>query len=80
MKTWTLGNAKHQFSQLVKLAVTTGPQTVTKFGRPVVVIVSVDEFKRMSPPKETLAEFFAPLKRSGINLTRSKDLGRKPVL
>lgn len=68
MKTWPLQDAKNQFSQVVELALTEGPQTVTRHGEPVAVIVAADEFKKMARPKESVVEFFAPLKGSGIQL------------
>ncbi len=77
MKTWPLQDAKNQFSQLVEKAQTQGPQTVTRHGHPVAVIVSAIEFKRMVRPKESVVEFFAPLKGSGIRLRRQRDLPRK---
>ncbi len=77
MKTWPLQDAKNQFSQVVELARKKGPQTVTRHGRPVAVVVSADEFKTMARPVESVVEFFAPLRRSGIRLTRRRDLPRK---
>jgi antitoxin Phd len=80
MKKWPLQEAKNQFSQVVELARIEGPQTVTRHGEPVAVILSADEFKRMARPKETLLEFFAPLKSSGIKLERAHDLPRRVKL
>ncbi len=80
MKTWPLQDAKNQFSQVVELAKSKGPQTVTRHGEPVVVIVAADEFKKMARPKESVLDFFAPLKGSGIRLARSRDLPRKVKL
>jgi prevent-host-death family protein len=77
MKTWPLQDAKNQFSQVVELARTKGPQTVTRHGEPVAVVVSADEFKTMARPKEGILEFFAPLKGSGIRLERRRDLPRR---
>jgi len=77
MKTWPLQDAKNQFSQVVELARKRGPQTVTRHGQPVAVVVSADEFKTMARPAETVMEFFAPLRRSGIRLARRRDLPRK---
>ena len=77
MKTWPLQDAKNQFSHLVELALTKGPQTVTRHGEPVAVVVSADEYKRMNRPKESVLEFFAPLKGSGVHLERRRDLPRK---
>jgi len=77
MKTWPLQDAKNQFSQVVELAQTRGPQTVTRHGQPVAVIVAAEEFKRLVRPSESVVEFFAPLRRSGIQLKRRRDLPRK---
>lgn len=77
MKTWPLQDAKNQFSQVVELARTKGPQTVTRHGEPVAVVVSADEFKAMVRPQERILEFFAPLKGSGIRLERRRDLPRR---
>ena len=77
MKTWPLQDAKNQFSQVVELARKKGPQTVTRHGQPVAVIVSADEFKTLARPTESVVEFFAPLRRSGIRLAHRRDLPRK---
>jgi len=77
MNTWPLQDAKNQFSRVVELARKKGPQTVTRHGEPVVVIVSADEFKTMARPKESVLQFFAPLSGSGIRLARQRDLPRK---
>ncbi|MDA0837927.1 MAG: type II toxin-antitoxin system prevent-host-death family antitoxin [Planctomycetota bacterium] len=45
-KTWQLQDAKARFSEVVDLAVSEGPQYVTKRGKPAVVIVSVEEFTK----------------------------------
>ena len=77
MKIWPLQDAKNQFSQVVDLAQKEGPQTVTRHGEPVAVVVSAHEFKRLTRPKESVLEFFAPLRNSGIRLQRQRDLPRK---
>ena len=77
MKTWPLQDAKNQFSQVVELAQTEGPQTITRHGKPVAVIMAAVEFKKIARPKESPVEFFAPLHGSGIRLERSRDLPRK---
>ena len=80
MKKWPLQDAKNQFSRLVELAQTEGPQTVTRHGRPVAVVVSAEDFRSQSRPKESVVEFFAPLRSSGIRLARQRDLPRKVKL
>ena len=73
---WALQDAKNQFSRVVELARKKGPQTVTRHGEPVAVIVSAEEFKQLSKPKETVLEFLAPLRNSGIRLERNRDVPR----
>ena len=77
MKTWPLQDAKNRFSRVVELARTRGPQTVTRHGQPVVVVVSAEEFKTLARPKESVLEFFAPLQNSGLRLERRRDAPRK---
>ena len=49
--------AKARFSEMVDRALSDGPQTVTRRGKPAVVVVSVDEFARSrgkTRPKKSL--------------------------
>lgn len=55
---WPVGEAKARFSELIEAAVADGPQTIARRGRPVAVVVSVDEWDRRTRRKGTLAEFF----------------------
>jgi len=81
-RSWQLQTAKAQFSEVLRRAHSEGPQYVTRGGKEVVVIVSVEEFERFTArnrqPK-SLVEFFAqsPLVGSGIDLERKPDYGRK---
>src|SRR6266540_3510578 len=75
MKTWAVQDAKSRFSHVIELARTEGPQTITRHGKPVVVLVAAEEFKKSRAPRETPAEFFSKFKGIG-HLRRSKDLPR----
>jgi prevent-host-death family protein len=44
---WSLEDAKNGFSAVVAAARRGRPQTVTKHGRPAVVVVAVEEFERL---------------------------------
>jgi prevent-host-death family protein len=46
MKTMSARDAKHQFGLLIDTA-RAGPVTVEKHGRPVVVVIAVEEFERL---------------------------------
>jgi antitoxin Phd len=49
---WQLQDAKNRFSEVVDRALEAGPQTVTRRGEPVVVVVSVETWNRLveAPP------------------------------
>lgn len=75
---WQLQEAKNRFSKVVDEALTHGPQTVTRHGREVVVVLSVEEYKRIKQPQKNLFQFFqeSPLYGVDLDLTRSKELPR----
>jgi antitoxin Phd len=73
MKAWPLQVAKNQFARVVELAREKGSQTITRHGEPVAVIVSANEFRSLSRPRESVVDFFAPLRNSGIRLSRRRD-------
>lgn len=78
-KAWALQDAKNHFSEVVDRALQDGPQTVTRHGREAVVIVSAEEFKRLTQPEESLADFFrrSPLHGLELEIERGRDTGRR---
>ena len=50
--TWQLQDAKNQFSEVVNRALKGKPQTITRHGKPVVVVVSQEEFQKLAPPQK----------------------------
>ena len=75
---WQLQDAKNKFSNLVEKAQSVGPQVVTKHGKDAVVVLSIDEYRKLMKPKKSLVKFFqsSPLANSGLYLTRNKDIPR----
>ena len=75
--TWTLANAKARLSEVVDRA-QTGPQIITRHGKPNAVVVSVEEWARKTVRKGTLAEFLlaSPLHRAELELERVRDEAR----
>lgn len=45
---WQVQEAKQRFSELVERTLREGPQTVTRRGEEVVVVIPAEEFKRLS--------------------------------
>ena len=77
MPAWTVAEAKAKFSQVIEQA-RTGPQTITRNGRPAAVVVSAEEWERRTSRTGTLADFPAasPLRGSALQIERSKDRPR----
>jgi antitoxin Phd len=49
METWQLQEAKNKFSEVVNLAVAGRPQVVTRHGKPVAVISSIEDYAKAHP-------------------------------
>ena len=45
---WPIGEAKAKFSAVIALAATEGAQTITKFGEPAAVILSPEDYQRLT--------------------------------
>ena len=54
---WQLQEAKQRFSELVRRVQEEGPQTITRHGEEIVVVVPAEEFRRMTEVKTDCKEF-----------------------
>jgi antitoxin Phd len=79
---WALQDAKNRFSELVDQALQEGPQIVTRRGKETVVVLSVQEFHKLTTTQDRLVAFFrqSPLVGVDLELTRDTDTGREIVL
>jgi antitoxin Phd len=59
-RSWSVQDAKNRFSEVVKAARRT-PQTVTKHGKPAVVVVDVAEYERMRRLERAQAPSFVDM-------------------
>lgn len=75
---WQLQEAKQKFSELVRKAQDEGPQTVTRNGEEVVVIIPAEEYRRLTGDKQSFKEFLmsAP-DLSVLDLQRTTDFPRE---
>jgi antitoxin Phd len=53
---WQLQEAKARFSELVQKALDEGPQTVTRRGQEAVVVLSVEDYKKLEACRPSLLE------------------------
>jgi antitoxin Phd len=54
---WQLQEAKQRFSELVRRAVVEGPQVVTKHGEEAAVVLSIEEYRRLTRDRPDFKEF-----------------------
>lgn len=75
---WQLQEAKGNFSQLVKRAANGDAQTVTVHGKPTAVVVSAEEYARLTRHRGKLSAALLRPELAGedLDLSRSRDTGR----
>lgn len=75
--TWQLQEAKQKFSRLVQRALDEGPQVVTRRGEEVVVVLSAEEFRRLTGSAPDFKEFLVSMPDlDALELERDRDLAR----
>ncbi len=77
---WQLQEAKARFSELVDTAARKGPQTVTRHGKPVVVVVAAHEYRRLIARGSDFKRFLRRAPLHELDLTRNGDTGRNIAL
>ena len=80
---WQLQDAKSKFNQLVKRAMQEGPQIVTKHGQEVVIVLSIEEYRKLAEHRPNLLDLLmnSPFAGSNLTIERDKeDLGREIAL
>lgn len=82
MSTWQLQEAKGKFSEVVKRALKEGPQGITVRGEPVAVVISREEYARLTHPKPGFLAFMrsSPLMGAGVKTLREQSPSRKITL
>lgn len=75
---WSLQDAKARFSELVRRALASGPQLVMRGREEAVVVVSAQQYAKLSAPTQTLAELLreSPLAHVTLDVGRSRETGR----
>ena len=75
--TWKLADAKNRFSEVVRKALTEGPQRVTRRGDAVVVL-SEAEFQRLTGDRPGFRDYLLAAGPSleGLDLTRDRSPSR----
>ncbi|HEU0088637.1 MAG TPA: type II toxin-antitoxin system Phd/YefM family antitoxin [Pseudonocardiaceae bacterium] len=53
---WQVQEAKQRFSEVLRAVENDGPQTITRHGEEVAVILDIEEYRRLTGPKRNLTE------------------------
>ncbi|QTH42860.1 type II toxin-antitoxin system Phd/YefM family antitoxin [Cohnella sp. LGH] len=79
---WQLQDAKNQLSSVVKRATDEGPQIISVRGRPAAIVLSMEEYHRLTKPKTRLTDFFknSPFRELELDLERNQDVPREVEL
>jgi prevent-host-death family protein len=74
---WQLQEAKQRFSELVRHARAEGPQVVTKHGEEVAVVVSIEEYRRLTDKLPSFKQFLlAAPDLDALEIDRSRERAR----
>ncbi|HLI79553.1 MAG TPA: type II toxin-antitoxin system Phd/YefM family antitoxin [Candidatus Binataceae bacterium] len=74
---WQIQEAKARFSEMVDRALKDGPQTVTRHGKAVAVLVPMKEYRRLRSKGKSFKEFLASAPFGELDIRRSKDTMRE---
>ena len=79
---WQVQEAKNHFSELIERAVSEGPQTVTRHGKPVVRVVAIGREMPAAPPRnDGFVEFLLSMSRVEGGLPEMpRDTNSRPPL
>ena len=76
---WQIQEVKNRLSEVVDLALEEGPQTITRHGKEVAVLVSKEDFDRRRRSRSapgTILPFLRRLRFAELDLERAKDADR----
>ncbi len=78
MKIWQMQEAKAKLSEVLKKA-NKEPQEISVRGKKAAVVLSIEQYTKLTSPKSTFVEFLqkSPLAEIDIDLSRSKTGCRK---
>lgn len=70
--TWQLQDAKNKLSEVVDTSITSGPQIISRRGHNTAVLISYEEYKKLTGKKKTVKEALMAADLGQLDLTRDK--------
>jgi prevent-host-death family protein len=77
---WSLQDAKARFSELVNRSIKEGVQTVTRHGKPAVVVISWDQYREMVKKTKSFRAFLESAPRVDLDIEREEGEVRELIL
>lgn len=76
MVVWQLQEAKNKFSEVVESAMSGEPQIITRRGEEVVVVLAIENYRRLTTPHQRLVDALrnAPPGLDELEFSRSPEL------
>ena len=76
---WQVQEAKNKLSEVIDKANAEGPQTITRRGRQVAVMLSAAQYRKLTKPKVGLVEFLRKSPLRGLKIERIRDTRYRDV-
>ncbi|MGA5760127.1 type II toxin-antitoxin system Phd/YefM family antitoxin [Nonomuraea bangladeshensis] len=79
MSGWQVQEAKQRFCEVVRRAVSEGPQVVTRHGEEVAVVIDIGEYRRLRGETPDFRKFLLeePAWDDDLEIPRNRDLPRE---
>lgn len=74
---WQLQDAKARFSELFSEVLSSGAQYVSRRGKETIVLLPEDEYRRLKGEGSSFISFLFSAPRADLDVSRSRDYGRK---
>ena len=73
---WQLQEAKNKLSEVINLALSSGPQLITRHGERTAVLLSYSEYERLCKAGGRLSAFFRESPLADLSINRDHSLPR----
>lgn len=70
--TWQLQDAKNKLSEVVDTSITNGPQIISRRGKNTAVLLSYEEYQKLTKPSKNLKQLLLNTGFHELDLTRDK--------
>lgn len=74
---WQLQEAKNRLSEVIDTALKEGAQEITRHGKKTVVVISIEEYRRLKRNKQTLTDFFQNSPLAEMTFNRNATTSRR---